>query len=200
MEIWLRLMAVKGLSGDKFLKIAHFLERCPRVERESLLAAGLNARECALFTAFDERQLEASLLWLDKPNHHLLTAEDALYPEQLRAINDYPAALFVAGEPSLLSQNQLAVVGSRNLSDYGERFCRQFSEALAQSGLVITSGLALGIDGVAHRAALRVKGKTIAVLGNGLGSVHPKRHAMLARKILEQEGAVLSEFPLSCTP
>ncbi|WNJ79968.1 DNA-protecting protein DprA [Cedecea neteri] len=199
-EIWLRLMAVKGLSGDKFLKIAHFLERCPVVERESLLAAGLNARECALFTAFDARQLEASLLWLDKPNHHLLTAENVLYPEQLRAINDYPAALFVAGEPSLLRQNQIAVVGSRNLSDYGERFCRQFCEALALSGLVITSGLALGIDGVAHRAALRVKGKTIAVLGNGLGSVHPKRHLMLARQIIEQEGAVVSEFPLSCTP
>jgi DNA processing protein len=199
-EIWLRLMAVKGLSGDKFLKIAHFLQRSPAIDRASLPGSGLSASECALFNAFDERQLEASLRWLDKPGHYLLTAEDAHYPEQLRAINDYPAALFVAGDPSQLSQNQLAVVGSRNLSDYGERNCRQFCEELAQAGLVITSGLALGIDGVAHRAALSVQGKTIAVLGNGLGSVHPKRHLMLARQIVEQGGAVVSEFPLSCTP
>nr|WP_279052011.1 DNA-protecting protein DprA [Cedecea davisae] len=199
-EIWLRLMAVKGLGGDKCLKISHFLQRCPVVDGESLHASGLTARERALFKAVDERQLEASFDWLNKPGQSLLTAEDAHYPDQLRAINDYPAALFIIGSPELLRQHQLAVVGSRNLSDYGERNCRQFCEVLAQSGLIITSGLALGIDGVAHRAALRVKGKTIAVLGNGLAGVHPRRHSALARQIAEQGGIVLSEFPLACTP
>lgn len=199
-EIWLRLMAVKGLSGDKCLKIAHFLQRCSAVESESLRAAGLNARDCALFNALDEHQLEASFRWLDKPEHGLLTVEDADYPEQLRAINDHPGALLIAGDPAVLGQNQLAVVGSRNLSDYGERFGRQFCEVLAQAGLVITSGLALGVDGVAHRAALRVQGKTIAVLGNGLRTVHPKRHLTLARQIVDQGGAIVSEFPLASTP
>ncbi|OAT21872.1 Rossmann fold nucleotide-binding protein [Buttiauxella gaviniae ATCC 51604] len=199
-EIWLRLMAVQSLSGDKLLKIAHFLLNEPECTVTHLSNSGLSALQISYFLEFSEKELEASLCWLEQPRHHLLTADSANYPEQLRAIDCYPAALFVAGDIELLASNQLAVVGNRNLSLYGERWCRMFCEPLATAGLTITSGLALGIDAVAHRAALNVHGKTVAVLGNGLANLYPKRHKQLGEQIIAEGGAIISEFPLNTTP
>lgn len=199
-EIWLRLMLIPNLNGEKCLKVAHFLKTCSIINDESLIASGLNTKSRELFNRLTPRQLEASLNWLDHPSHHLLTADSPDYPEALRAIAHFPAALFIAGNPAVLSEHQLAVVGSRNLSDYGERSCRRFCEPLAKAGLTITSGLALGIDGVAHRTALQVQGRTVAVLGNGLSGIYPRRHSQLAAQIIEQDGAVISELPLASPP
>lgn len=199
-EIWLRLMAVQSLSGDKLLKIAHFLLNEPECTVTDLSNSGLSALQISYFLEFSEKELEASLCWLEQPHHHLLTADSDNYPDQLRAIDCYPAALFVAGDIELLASNQLAVVGNRNLSLYGERWCRMFCEPLATAGLTITSGLALGIDAVAHRAALNVHGKTVAVLGNGLANLYPKRHKQLGEQIIAEGGAIISEFPLNTTP
>ena len=199
-EIWLRLMLIPGLDGEKCLKVVHFLKSCSVINDESLIASGLNAKSRSLFLSLTPQQLEVSMNWLEHPHHHFITAESADYPEPLRAISHFPAALFIAGNPAVLSQHQLAVVGSRHLSDYGERSCRQFCEPLARAGLTITSGLALGIDGVAHRAALNVQGRTVAVLGNGLSSIYPRRHSQLAAQIIEQDGAVISELPLASPP
>jgi len=199
-EIWLRLMTVQNLSGDKLLKIAHFLLNDSECSTASLTHAGLSSRQIAQFKECSDKEIDKGLLWLEQPDHYLLTADDASYPEQLRAVDSYPAALFVAGNLELLSSNQLAVVGNRNLSLYGERWCRMFCEPLATAGLTITSGLALGIDAVAHRAALSCHGKTVAVLGNGLASIYPKRHKSLADEIIAEGGAVISEFPLETTP
>ncbi|RPH24011.1 DNA-protecting protein DprA [Buttiauxella warmboldiae] len=199
-EIWLRLMAVQSLSGDKLLKIAQLLLKQPECPVTHFSRAGLSALQISQFLNVSEKELEASLNWLEQPHHHLLTAEHAGYPEQLRAIECYPAALFVSGDIGLLASNQLAVVGSRNLSLYGERWCRMFCEPLAAAGLTITSGLALGIDAVAHRAALNVQGKTVAVLGNGLAGIYPKRHQSLGEQIMAEGGTVISEFPLNTAP
>lgn len=199
-EIWLRLMAVNSLSGDKMLEIAQYLLSGTQFSPGSLAAAGLTSRQIKQFIGFSERELENSYLWLEQTGHHLLTVDSPLYPEQLRATEDFPAALLIAGNLPLLAKNQLAVVGSRNLSMYGERWCRLFCEPLAAAGLTITSGLALGIDGVAHRATLQAGGKTVAVLGNGLHDIYPKRHRQLAQSIVEAGGALVSEFPLATTP
>lgn len=199
-EIWLRLMAVNSLSGVKLLEIAHLLETHSECSPAALANAGMSTRQIKQFSAVSERELDATYAWLEEPNQRLLTALNPRYPEQLRAIDCFPAALFVAGDIELLSSNQLAVVGSRNLSLYGERWCRMFCEPLATAGLTITSGLALGIDAVAHRAALHVHGKTVAVLGNGLGDIYPKRHKQLAHNILDNGGTLVSEFPLATTP
>ena len=199
-EIWLRLMAVQNLSGDKLLKIAHFLLNDSGCSIASLTQAGLSTRQIVQFRECSDKGVEKGLLWLEQPDHYLLTADDSNYPEQLRAIDCYPVALFVAGDIELLSSNQLAVVGNRNLSLYGERWCRMFCEPLATAGLTITSGLALGIDAVAHRAALNCHGKIVAVLGNGLANIYPKRHKALAEQIIAEGGAVISEFPLLTTP
>jgi DNA processing protein len=200
MEIWLRLMAVQSLSGDKLLKIAHFLLKEPECSVVSLTSAGLSTQQLSHFLEFSDKELEESLDWLEVPDHHLLTADCEHYPAQLRAIDCYPAALFVRGDIRLLSSNQLAVVGNRNISQYGERWCRMFCEPLATAGLTITSGLALGIDAVAHRAAINIHGKTIAVLGNGLAGIYPRRHKQLAEQIIAEGGAIISEFPLTTSP
>lgn len=199
-EIWLRLMAVNSLSGDKLLEIARFLIAGLDGYAPALTSAGLTSKQVSQFISFSQRELDVTQAWLEQPGHYLLTADSPFYPEQLRAIDCFPTALFVAGNIELLSSNQLAVVGSRNLSLYGERWCRLFCEPLATAGLTITSGLALGIDGVAHRAALQVQGKTVAVLGNGLASIYPKRHKQLAQSILDSGGAIVSEFPLAAPP
>ena len=194
-EIWLRLMHIGELWGDKAVAIAGNIMR-----HRVLAAAGLTAKQQARFQSIPESHIEASLRWLKEPDHHLLLANSPLYPPTLRAIRDYPAALFIKGNLHVLNTPQLAVVGSRAHSLYGEQWGNLFCEALAAAGLTITSGLALGIDGVAHRGALRGKGKTVAVLGNGLYDIYPRRHRELASQIVEAGGALVSEFPLAAQP
>jgi DNA processing protein len=182
------------------------LEAAARLQKQgnidALVArnAGLTAKQVERFFAPDESELERSLMWLEQPGNHLLTADHPLYPPLLRTIPDYPGALFVKGNPEALNTVQLAVVGSRAPSWYGERWGKILCEQLSQSGFTITSGLACGIDGVAHGAALSVKGRSVAVLGNGLFSIYPRRHQALAMRLIESDGAIVSEFPLSAQP
>lgn len=199
-EVWLRLMSVKGLCGEKMLRAAQQLTHNGDSDPQRYLAAGLDTVQIAAFKAVPESSLEQALRWLEKPNHHLITAEDAHFPPLLKNAARYPAALMVRGDPQLLSTPQLAVVGSRNASHYGREWGDYFTQSLASSGLTITSGLARGIDAVAHRAALAVKGKTVAVLGSGLARLYPANHHRLAEEIVTAGGALVSEFPLTTLP
>jgi len=105
-----------------------------------------------------------------------------------------PLLLFVQGDVTLLSQPQLAIVGSRNPSASGLEFAKQFAKDMIRADLVVTSGMALGIDGAAHRGALAANGKTIAVLGTGPDTIYPKHHQQLAEEIVAN-GATVTEFP-----
>ena len=118
------------------------------------------------------------------------------YPPLLAQLEDAPPLLFVAGDPSILERPQLAMVGSRRASRPGLDTAGAFSRSLARAGFVITSGLALGVDGAAHQAALDVGGRTVGVLGTGLENFYPQRHRALARAMIDQGSAVVSEFPL----
>jgi len=199
-EIWLRLISTGELYGDKMVAIAQQLQRQPHIDGAVLTGMGLTQKQKARFLTSSPREIDRSMQWLAEPDHHLICADSALYPVQLRAITDYPGALFVRGAVQVLSSLQLAVVGSRSHSWYGERWGTLLCEQLTQAGLTITSGLACGIDGVAHRAALTVKGKSVAVLGNGLSEVYPRRHTSLATRLVESGGAVISEFSLATPP
>lgn len=146
------------------------------------------------------RQPDAAVLasdraWLAQPGHRLLCCNDEDFPPQLETIDKPPAALFVAGHAELLLLPQVAVIGSRNATAAGLDTARRFAQALGSAGFVITSGMAHGIDGAAHRAALAADLPTIAVVGTGLDTVYPRKHQDLARQIAA-EGAVVSEFPL----
>lgn len=142
----------------------------------------------------------AALAWLEAEQHHLLMWGDAAYPGLLAELDDAPPLLFVAGDPGLLERPQLAMVGSRRASRPGLDTAQSFARSLAAGGFVITSGLALGIDGAAHRGALEVAGKTVAVLGTGLQRLYPAQHKQLAADIVAQGGALVSELPLDCPP
>ena len=141
-----------------------------------------------------------ALAWLQRPAQHLLMWDQPDYPALLAQIDDAPPLLFVAGEPKILEKPQLAMVGSRRASRPGMDTAAAFSRSLASAGFVITSGLALGIDGAAHQAALDVGGQTIGVLGTGLENFYPQRHRQLAAAMIAQGSAVVSEFPLDAAP
>ncbi|OED45226.1 DNA protecting protein DprA [Endozoicomonas sp. (ex Bugula neritina AB1)] len=146
------------------------------------------------------RQLQLTKQWLDSSEaHHIITPDSHLYPELLKALPDAPVILYVIGNPSLLSEPQIAVVGSRRPTPSGCRVAKEFSEQLAHSGLVITSGMAMGIDGAAHQGALSSYGGTIAVLGTGVDQIYPVRHKNIY-SLIASNGALVSEFPLGTTP
>ncbi len=199
-EIWLRLMNIGSLCGDAMLETAKQLLSKATIDDVATAEAGLPVKQAARFFALAESELERCLMWLEQPGNYLLTADQPLYPPLLRTVVDYPGALFIRGNPDCLKAIQLAVVGSRSPSWYGERWGKILCEQLAQSGFTITSGLACGIDGVAHNAALTAKGRSVAVLGNGLFSVYPRRHQSLAERIIESDGAIVSEFSLATQP
>lgn len=142
----------------------------------------------------DERRLEADQAWLSAADHRLLCCTDADFPPQLEHIPQPPAALFVAGDASVLLLPQVAVVGARAASASGLVHAARFARALVRGGFTITSGLADGVDGAAHGAALADGGATVAVMGTGPDLVYPRKHQALAQAIARQ-GALLSEFP-----
>jgi DNA processing protein len=129
----------------------------------------------------------------------ILTPASPGWPERLRALEDPPAVLYLRGDVELLSRPQIAVVGARRASRRGLADVAWLVPELVAAGLVVTSGLALGIDGAAHRAALAAGGGTLAVLGSGLDRIHPARHRSLAATIA-REGLIASEFPLGVPP
>ncbi len=134
-------------------------------------------------------------------NVKTLTLKRDEIPEILGQIPDPPQQLFVAGDlTSLLKRPRLAVIGSRKVSPYGKAVTTSLTEAAARYGIVIISGLAIGADGVAHQAALDAGGQTIAVLPAGLDRIYPATHYHLAQQILEQGGALLSEYPEGTEP
>ena len=152
----------------------------------------------------DQASIDKDLKWLEHELHHFISIQDSKYPKQLKQISDPPIGLYVYGNlehaPQLLSEPQLAIVGSRNASANGKEIATEFASKLALSGLVITSGLASGIDGCAHRGAMQVKtGTTIAVTACGLDRVYPAAHKSLAEKI-SQCGFIVSEFPIGVMP
>lgn len=141
--------------------------------------------------------VEHALRWADKPNNHIIGLQYSLdYPALLSQIHSPPPILYVQGELAYLSQPCVAIIGSRNASHKGQEIAHHFATQLAQANAVITSGMAIGIDGVCHRAALAAGRPTIAVLGTGLAMNYPKRHSKLQQHIAEQ-GALVSEFALN---
>ncbi|MFW3897649.1 DNA-processing protein DprA [Pseudomonas bharatica] len=142
----------------------------------------------------------AAMRWLEQPGQHLLMWDDPGYPALLAEIPDPPPLLFVAGNLALVDKPQLAVIGSRRATPPALGTAAAFSRSLAKAGFVITSGLALGIDGAAHQAAIDAGGATIGVLGSGLEKLYPQRHRALARRMLESGSALVSEFPLDAGP
>ncbi len=156
---------------------------------------GLDAAAQAWLRRPDEKRLEDDLCWLSEPQHAFVRCTDLDFPPLLQGIDQPPAALFVMGDASALLRPQVAVVGARQASMSGRLHARGFAGELARAGFVITSGLADGVDGAAHEAALDAGQPTVAVVGTGVDRVYPSKHRGLARRIAAS-GALVSEYPL----
>lgn len=126
----------------------------------------------------------------------LVTMNDRCYPEQLKQIYDAPNRLFVRGNKNILGDFGIAIVGCRDNTKYGKLIAKNLGYNLAKNGVNIISGLAKGIDSFAHIGAIYAKGKTIAVLGNGIDTIYPKENEIIAKKIIEYGGAIISEYPV----
>ena len=122
------------------------------------------------------------------------------YPYKLKNISCPPKELYCLGNLNLLNCKSIAIIGSRNYSNYGKRAAKEFSYNLAKEGICIISGMARGIDSFAHEAAVNAKGKTIAVLGSGLDVIYPKENKTLYEDIIRNNGLIISEFPLGTPP
>jgi len=165
-----------------------------------LCAPGAIARVClpeavrTYLGAPESPAVRADVRWCESHGVHPLLCLDAAYPPQLAATRGAPPVLYVQGDVAALRRPQLAVVGSRRPTPAGRRIGREFAAALARAGLVITSGMACGIDAAGHEGALEADGATIAVLGCGLAHRYPRENAGLAERIVRR-GALVSEFP-----
>lgn len=153
----------------------------------------MNGKQIEQFFAVPAQQIKASMEWLKQSNCYLIDYWHSYYPPILKTINDAPLVLFAMGNIELLSKPQIAIVGSRKCTPNGAYYARQFSRFLS-SRLVITSGLALGIDACCHQSALAVGGATLAVLGSGHLHIGPASNRSLAKQIITQNGALISEF------
>lgn len=140
--------------------------------------------------------LNAELEFAKVGGAQIITLADAEYPEILKGIYDPPLCLYVRGKLPDFSYNSLAVIGSRRATIYGRKMAKHISEAAVMAGWKVISGLAFGIDAIAHQATVEAGGITVAVLGGGLSRIHPQEHVPLARGIIESGGALISEFPM----
>ncbi|MDO9453053.1 MAG: DNA-processing protein DprA [Stagnimonas sp.] len=197
MLAWLRLIRAKGLRNANALVLLERFGSADAVcaaNAAQWLSVGAERAKVLLPDA-DDAQVQADAAWLaGGADRHLVTLQDARYPEQLKNITTPPLALFVRGDCALLAQPQLAMVGARSATPQGLENARGFAAELSRRGVLITSGLAIGVDGAAHAGALDAKAPTIAVCGTGLDRVYPARHKALAQAILDGGGALVSEF------
>ena len=127
-----------------------------------------------------------------------ITIYDRCYPEKLKHIYDAPKILYIRGNKDILDNVGIAIVGCRNNTKYGELIAKNLAYNLSKNGINIISGLAKGIDSFAHIGSIYAKGRTIAVLGNGIDTIYPKENEIIAEKIIEYGGAIISEYPTGC--
>jgi len=202
-EPWLRLVHAPGLGpvrAQRLIERFGSVDAIFRADPDALRAEGLGADGIdALLGETAPAGVATDLDWARERGHDILTLADPRYPRRLASIADPPPAVYVHGDPEVLAYPALAIVGTRNPTPAGRDIAHDFAQHLASSGLIVVSGLALGIDAAAHRGALDGGGLTVATAGTGLDRVYPARNAALARAIADQ-GALLSELPVGTRP
>ena len=200
---WVAFNLVKGIGAARTRAMLDYfgdLESAWEAPANELEAAGLGAK--VLKTLLEVRRsdlLEKTCRFIDSQGITVLTWQDESYPRRLSEVDLSPPVLYVLGELSSEDEWAVAIVGTRRFTAYGRQATEEISEALAGGGITVVSGLARGIDAIAHRAALKAGGRTIAVLGSGLDQIYPPEHHQLAQDIASQ-GALLSDYPPGTAP
>jgi DNA processing protein len=202
-KYWVAFSMIPRIGRVRLSQLENYfgsLEQAWQATSAELKHAGLDSGSVNAINYWRPKiSLEAEMEKLDRYGIKVLTFHDHDYPSRLKEIYDYPPILYVRG--SLLTQDEwcLAVVGTRRATVYGRQAAEEIVADLVRNKITIVSGLAKGIDSIAHRSALEAGGRTIAVFGCGLDIVYPAENAALARNIIQQ-GALISEYPLGTRP
>jgi DNA processing protein len=172
-----------------------------KLSENKMVAAGIQPEIAKQFMDYlNIFDVDAELEKLEKHKIKLVSKDDESYPELLKEIHDPPYLLYIYGSLDSLKAPSLAVVGSRKHTHYGREVVEKVVPELVQHGITIVSGLALGIDALAHKAALDAGGKTVAIIGCGLDNMYPVANINLAREVIKNGGAIVSEYPLGTPP
>ena len=203
-EDLLRLSAVPGIGPNKMRALVGHFRSVRKIFRahvgELSKVAGIDQKITHNIRTFDGKQFAREQLeLLDKIHARLITFWDDDYPKQLKEIYDPPAFLFVKGDFVTNDKYSIGIVGTRVPSNYGKRIAEKLTAELSRKGITIVSGLAYGVDTLAHHHALQNGSRTIAVLGSGVDVIYPNENRALANKIVSN-GVLLSEFPLGTGP
>jgi len=200
---WVALSFVRGIGAVRFRLLLNAFgsaREAWRASPEALRQAGLPA--AALRNLLSLRaELDVARTWerIQSQGIRVLTWQDEAYPERLRTIQQPPPVLYLRGALQPEDAWAVAVVGTRRVTRYGRQVSEEVAAALARQGVTVVSGLARGVDGVAHRAALQAGGRTLAVLGCGVDCIYPPEHRTLAEEI-QTAGALLSDYPPGTPP
>ncbi len=199
-KYWIWLSRIEGLGPIKIKKIIEKYkapETIWKLTKEELIkikGIGDIIANQILDTKYREN-LEQYIDYMEKYHIGMITILDEDYPKKLKNIYDAPIVLYYKGNRELINSNKIiAIIGCRDCSKYGENVSKKFAYELARKGISIISGMAKGIDSAAHIGALKEKGKTIAVLGSGLDRIYPSENLKLYSEILENGGAIVSEY------
>lgn len=200
---WLAFSYVRGIGAVRFRKLLSFfgdLSRAWQAGSAELLAAGLSEKNVA--DILEKRKTLDPLILpeqLSARGISFLTWQDDAYPRYLKEIAQPPPVLFYKGSITAADDLAVAIVGTRNVTAYGKQITRDTAEYLAHNGVTVVSGLARGVDGLAHHAAIEAGGRTIAVLGSGVDVIYPPEHRRLAEQI-QENGAIVSDYAPGTKP
>lgn len=203
---WIAFSRVLGIGPKRFKLLLNFFDgdvaAAWRADAKALALAGIDQKTIDRFlkqraAISPQRELER----LERMRVTVLTLNDKAYPPLLKTLDTAPPVLYIAGKLTEADQFALGIVGTRNASQYGRQVTEQFASELAAHNVTVVSGLALGIDTIAHKAALDAGGRTLAIMACGLDTIYPADNHGLARRIVESgQGALITEFPLGVKP
>jgi DNA processing protein len=200
---WIAFSLVKGIGAVRLkglLAMFGNLEKAWNARAEDLREAGLSEKIIENVQRIRKGvDLDALLFNLDAKGIQAFTWEDAAYPRRLKEIDQPPPVLYVRGEILMEDEWAVAIVGTRRMTVYGRQVTEELARFLAQNKISVISGLAYGVDGVAHEAAMKAGGRTLAVLGSGVDVIYPPEHRRLADQMIHQ-GAIVSDYPPGTQP
>lgn len=203
-EYWIALSSINGLGGVTYKNLISRFSDPPKVfsaaSNDLLKVEGVSPNIAKLIKGFEDwESAKEEIDKLKKLGLNLLVLTDLAYPENLYNIYNPPPYLYIAGKITKDDKKAISIVGSRIPDVYGKKVTEQIAAELARNGITVVSGLARGIDSIAHRACLKAGGRTLAVLGSGIDFVYPPENKSLYKEI-SQNGAVLSEFKIGTKP
>jgi DNA processing protein len=202
-KYWIGFNLVSGVGPARLKKLIDTfggVEQAWKASRADLINTGLYRRVVDdIVKAQNELDLDREVAELNSLGIQVLTWEDHLYPGRLLEIDSSPPVIYVRGRIESVDRYSVAIVGTRRKSPYGETVAREIALGLVANGITVVSGLARGIDAIAHKSALEGEGRTLAVLGSGMDRIYPPEHRKLA-KAISQRGAIITEYGLGTAP